>query len=528
MSATETIAARPGVPGDHNRLARLILLALWAAAALFLAWHHVPWRDEVRALTIALSGDTTIDMLRNLHGEGHPALWYLLLRWGHALIQSPLILPIAAFAISAAAMTVLALKSPFRLPVIALFMFGGLGLFEYSVSARNYGISALVLFVFAWAYPRWRDRGVVMGLVIFVLCNTNVPANFLGAALVGFWLIDIFCEEGFRWNRKYGWWMANAAIAAAGAAVCFLTVFPTVHDAASIDLPDGFGPGVILDALTSSVIAFPELAAPSVFDGWMVSLLLTLLLGGCLAGLFRRPGAFLAATGVLIFFKLFYLLVYPGGYRHQGLLLVFLVTLYWLVAAGHGGAWPERWGLVRRVGDIGARIGQFALIALLALQIPMSSRHVEAAVRGVPYSRVHDLADLLEREGLTDATVMSQPDVFAEPLPYYADNPIWLLREQKYGAVVRFTNDARLEMRLDDILADARRIAGETGKPVVILLKYRIGGNAPPRRYAEGYLGHFSTDPDQERRFLAATRLLAQFGPAITDESYDVYLLTGG
>ena len=149
-------------------------------------------------------------------------------------------------------------------------------------------------------------------------------------------------------------------------------------------------------------------------------------------------------------------------------------------------------------------------------------------MRGIPYSRVHDLANLLEREGLTEATVMSQPDVFAEPLPYYAGNPVWLLREQKYGTVVRFTNHARLDQSLDDILNDARRIAGETGKPVVILLKYHLDGTAPPRRYAEGYLGHFYSDPDQERRFLGATRRIARFEPAITDESYDVYLLTGG
>ncbi len=528
MGSTETMGGSRAAPQGRDRTIRLGLLAVWALAALWLAWHHVPWRDEVRALTIALSGDTTLDMLRNLHGEGHPALWYLLLRWTHAVIQSPIVLPIVAFALSAAAMTVLVLKSPFRLTTVALFMFGGLALFEYTVSARNYGISMLVLFVFAWLYPRWRDRGIVMGLVIFALCNTNVPANFLGAALVGFWLLDIFSEEGFRWSRKYGWWLANAAIAAAGAAVCFLTVFPTVHDAASIDHPGGLGLGDVIGALTTSVVAFPDLAAPAWFGTGFGSVLLTLLITGSLAGLLRSPAAFLTGAGVLMIFKLFYLLVYPGGYRHQGLLLVFLLTLYWLVAAGRGGAWPEKWSLIRRVADIAARIGGIAFILLLALQLAHSGRHMEAAMRGIPYSRVHDLANLLEREGLTEATVMSQPDVFAEPLPYYAGNPVWLLREQKYGTVVRFTNHARLDQSLDDILNDARRIAGETGKPVVILLKYHLDGTAPPRRYAEGYLGHFYSDPDQERRFLGATRRIARFEPAITDESYDVYLLTGG
>lgn len=517
-----------GAPGTHRPLLpRLILFALWAAVALWLAWYHVPWRDEVRALTIALSGDTTSDMLRNLHGEGHPATWYLLLRWGHTLVQSPLILPILAFTLSAAAMAVLLFRSPLPLLTVVLIMFGGLGLFEYTVSARNYGISAFVLFVFAWLYPRWRDRGVVMGLVLFALCNTNVPSNFLAAALLGFWLLEIVGEEGVRWHRKYGWWLANAAIAAAGALICFLTVFPATHDAASISHPDGYGIGTLLGALTGPKAAFPDLAGP--FElGWIGSLIASLAIIGSLAGLLRSPGAFLAAAGVLLFFKLFFLMVYPGGYRHQGLLIIFLVTLYWLLAAGRGGQWPESMRALRRIADRAARIGAIFFTLLLALQLTHSIRHIAAALQDRPYSRIHDLAQLLEREGLTDATVLGHPDVMVEALPYYADNPVYLLRNQKYGYVVHFTKYARLDLSLDDILTDARRIAGETGRPVVIALRFQPDPNEPERSVPEGYLGTFHTDPEQDRRFLASTRLLARFGPAITDESYDVYLLTAG
>ena len=56
------------------------LFALWLAIAVWLAMNHVIWRDEMRALSIALQGDHLTGMLQGLHGEGHPALWYLLLR----------------------------------------------------------------------------------------------------------------------------------------------------------------------------------------------------------------------------------------------------------------------------------------------------------------------------------------------------------------------------------------------------------------------------------------------------------------
>ena len=53
------------------------IYAAWVAIVLFQVVHHVMWRDEVRALSIALAGDGFPAMLRGLHGEGHPAVWYV-------------------------------------------------------------------------------------------------------------------------------------------------------------------------------------------------------------------------------------------------------------------------------------------------------------------------------------------------------------------------------------------------------------------------------------------------------------------
>ena len=36
---------------------------------------------------------------------------------------------------------------------------------------------------------------------------------------------------------------------------------------------------------------------------------------------------------------------------------------------------------------------------------------------------------------------------------------------------------------------------------------------------------YFTTTPDQVRRFQAATQRLVRFGPVVSDESYEVYVL---
>jgi hypothetical protein len=96
--------ARSGPLSARDRITHILLLAAWCAVVLLLAFRHAFWRDEVRAFNIALAGDGVPGMLRGLHGEGHPALWYLLLRGAHALVPVREVLPAVAFLVAAAAM----------------------------------------------------------------------------------------------------------------------------------------------------------------------------------------------------------------------------------------------------------------------------------------------------------------------------------------------------------------------------------------------------------------------------------------
>src|SRR3954468_21477424 len=51
---------------------RIVILFAWLALTILLAHHHVFWRDEVRAFSIALAGDDLLDMLRGLQRRGTP------------------------------------------------------------------------------------------------------------------------------------------------------------------------------------------------------------------------------------------------------------------------------------------------------------------------------------------------------------------------------------------------------------------------------------------------------------------------
>ena len=136
---------------------RFLLFGLWLASVGALAWRHVIWRDEARALSFATQGEDWIAMLRGLHGDWHPALWYLLLRAAYGIVGRPEVLPLLAFAIAVAAAWLLVWRSPFPRALIALILASHFFIYEFSVMARNYGIGMLILFALAIAYERSRD-----------------------------------------------------------------------------------------------------------------------------------------------------------------------------------------------------------------------------------------------------------------------------------------------------------------------------------------------------------------------------------
>ncbi|HSU21261.1 MAG TPA: hypothetical protein VLK60_05150, partial [Variovorax sp.] len=57
-------------PPHLRRRTGWLLLAVWLSLVLALLTRHVVWRDEVRALSLALQGEGVLGMLRGLHGEG--------------------------------------------------------------------------------------------------------------------------------------------------------------------------------------------------------------------------------------------------------------------------------------------------------------------------------------------------------------------------------------------------------------------------------------------------------------------------
>lgn len=507
-----------GLRADRpHRWATLALFASWLALVAWFCSAHVFWRDEVRAFSLALSGSSYAEMLRDVHGEGHPALWYLILRSTHDLLPYREVLPVAGAIIGIAAMTLIVFYSPFRIMIKAAIIFSAYGAFEFVAMARNYGISALVMFALAGLYGRVR-RSFWFGVLLAVLCNTNVPSCLAAAAFLLFRFVELLTEPD-REQRDWIIFAGNVLLASLGAYLCFITVYPTFNDEAVSRNLGHLGFGTIISALADSEWGFAHLAfdfLPAPFNAIPFNAILLTL--SCL-GLVRRPAALAASLAALIAFKLFFYFVYFSSYRHEILYVIFLLALYWMVEDGAGGTWQHRpWH------DRVQLVGTAVFLALLAVQSGRLLNAVHMQIDGIPDSSAAKVAKLLQRPELSRAIVMGDPDTMLEPLPYYVDNPIWLLRQQRFGHVVPLATKGRHELGMEDVLSDAMRLHRQTGRPVVFLSHLNLQDQREEHFPHMIFRDATTLRPREVRHFLESTTLIAKLWGAGSDEEYDVYV----
>ena len=354
----------------------------WISAITFvlvlqiaLTTQHRPWLDEWQALQLAAQSPRLSDLIFGLHYEGHPPLWYLILRGLAALLPDPAYaLPAAALIIAIPVQLTILLAAPFTRAERLMLALSEFMLFEYLTLSRSLtlGVAAMVAVAALWKRPRL----VWLAIAILPMCD------FL------FGVISVlFVALRLRERRVY-WpfaalWLASGLIAA-------WCVRPA-PDIASALLPE------------TPVIEFWQWLAR------MGTLGLPLQWGAVLPQWNKPPTLWLGAPALLAFFAMawielrkrrdfaavfaafvavllvFDLTVYQLSIRHLTLAAMLLIVLVWRMAedgvdgdadgGADGGAprsaWWRAWLIVI------AACGLFT--AAIALAIPFDTAPEAAA-----------------------------------------------------------------------------------------------------------------------------------------------------
>jgi hypothetical protein len=127
---------------------------------------------------------------------------------------------------------------------------------------------------------------------------------------------------------------------------------------------------------------------------------------------------------------------------------------------------------------------------------------------------------------------MGEPDWALESVHYYSDNPIYIVREGRFGTTVRFVRGVRTELSLSELLQVARDVQRREGREVLIALgnlreldpKSDRASEVRSVTYPYGRL--FTWSAEELRAWNACTEAVQTFADnVIGDERYTVYRL---
>ncbi len=173
-----------------------LLFVLFSVLSLFLIVIHEPWRDEAQAWLIVRDNDISSIFL-SMGYENTPFLWHILLFPFVSLGLPYIFMHLLNFFIMLVAVLVFLKYSPFSRVQKTLFILGYYMLYEYSVIARNYGLTVLFLFLAALFYEKRFTKPFRYLIVLVFLANSNVPS-----LIISFILVVCFLLEGLRFEKN--------------------------------------------------------------------------------------------------------------------------------------------------------------------------------------------------------------------------------------------------------------------------------------------------------------------------------------
>lgn len=415
---------------------------LFAAITFLAVVHHHPWRDEAQ-IWVSVRDLGVGDVFGQAPSEGRPPLWELM------------VMPLAKAGLPYAAMNwlhwtlalvpvfLLLFISPLPRSIRLILPFSYYFLFEYSVVARHYVLSATWLFALAALHGQRLQRPIRYGVLIALLAWTNVHSIVAACALTGLFVFDL------GRNRIMGW-KPFGAVAVAGAAILAVPVL--LMPDPTQGLTYFYGWRWLL--FSGAAAIWPGIQRETYHALWPLALVwiplaVVLLRGGRARLVLFASWAWL---GFIFMFK------HSGALNHYG--LIFLLFLFaWCLDLQEGGDAADRnpKGLRRTA----AWLLAFVVLAHVAYAAVFFRQHL-----GKSFSGAAEMAAFIREAGLEGREMVSYPAYIGTALlPYLPDQRLYQMEDGRTVTYMTWTLEYFQGLDMPFPLLYQRMIGHYEGRP---------------------------------------------------------------
>jgi hypothetical protein len=518
----EPTHTRPRSILDDNRVYAAVLSVIFLTAATFNVSHHAMWRDETRAWQIAAASPTLAALRQNLHYEGVPMLWYLILWPLTKITLNPLAMQLAHVVIATGVVFTFSIAAPFGRLIKTLFAFGYFPFFEYATISRNYGLVFLFFLIAAALISAPKPRPIFLAIVVALLAQVSIWG-------IGFAMLMMFIaamEWGVRFRTRLRLREIFAVAIVMGS--CILAYAESIP---------GPGSSYIITWVpgSSSWEKFMG-SVGTVWKGWMPLPLwqrvwwntnvlddyyfthficACFLLAIAVFCLLRRPIAMLLLVIGLCAQMAFTYFKFCGFTRHHGQLFMVLIVACWIAARS-----PQWISKSKFLNGFTSWFDQcrnllLGLLLLIHTIVGISANTADAVL---PFSAGKAVAEYIRDKQPADATLVGVDDYTMSPISTYLHREFYFPQMGKFAPFNTQDDAERFEVTPQMAFDDIRNLIARDGHDVIFLRSQAMSLGP------EVFDLTFPPSGDLPRMVVRVT-LLEQFTDStVPDEMQSVYL----
>jgi hypothetical protein len=395
--------------------------------------HHQMWRDELHAWGIERASPTLAALFHNLHYEGHPTFWYLLLWPAARWTASPIALKFVEAVIAAAIYLVIGLWSPFSRLEKALLLLSYFISFEYTVISRAYSLFLLVALLYVHVRTRRPSSPIPAAILLGILANIDFLGVILSGAFVTEWVCNQLALRRRAPRPSYRRYYAGAAIYLLSLAISYQSTklakdiswrttghmfqyATNLHHLAFATAAYAVSPFLPVGKNLHFYWSNPVFSHPQLYFALVPVAIAAVYI------LFRHDRRLLALVGLTTLggIAFSHLIYYPGSTRHFGVVFVALLAALWI----------QRFQSHRRSALV------YTLFTLFALS------GVTAAIGQWvhPFSNAGATAHWIQSRSLQHLPIVGTPDTSLDGVAQELQQPVYFLDCSCTDTLMRFAS----------------------------------------------------------------------------------------
>jgi hypothetical protein len=433
---------------------------------IFRLYRHEMWLDETGPWLLARDSANYLELAFNKRYEGHPNLWYTLLFFLTRLTTAVEAMQWLHLLLISGFLAIFFFKSPFSLFYKLVFAFSYYVFYEYQALSRLYAVELLLLALLCARYYRQKSFGLVEGLLLFLLAQTNLFGFIFTAGFLSLRLFEWY------WDKKPGQGNRGESLGALG-----LTLLGLSYSAYSMLPPADCGyaagwlfslnslqlkqvSGAIWNGFVPFPILFVEFWNNNIISSDNTRAVLGLLVYGASITFFLQKPKYLLfylfLTGSAL---LFFYTKHVGSTRHHGHLYLYFLAALWLSAFSDRLPFPLK-----------ARPAIFKGLLLYLILLAQAGAGVfAAAVDWVyPFAPNKQAADFI-RSLPQNYPIVAQHHLHCSPIAAYLNTRIYYPNYQKFGSFYQLSwRDLQIPTVAQSLQA-SRQLASHLKKPVLLI-----------------------------------------------------------